>query len=54
MALLLNLLKVDNIMEKLGNKWDIIYLNSLKYLKIIFILLIKLIAIYIRFFWINF
>ena len=46
---MLNLFKVDNTIKKYGGKRDIIYFNDVWYFKIIFMLLTKIIVVYIRF-----
>lgn len=49
-ALVLGPLNVDSATKEESSKQDIIHPSSSKFLKIIFILLIKLITLYIRFF----
>ena len=47
---MLDLSKTDNAIEEWGNKKITVYFSNIWYFKIIFILLIKVIIIYIRFF----
>lgn len=53
-AFVLGSIKVDCIIKKWNGKWNTIYLNSFWYLKMIFILLTKIIVIYIRFLQVDF
>lgn len=50
MALIMSLFKSKSVIKESNNKRDIIYFSDFYNLKIIFIMLIKLIAIYIKFF----
>lgn len=52
--LILGLFESNNAMEECDDKQDIIYPGSTKSLKIILILLIKVIAVYVKFFQIRF
>ena len=53
-ALMLSLSKADSAIEEWGYKWGMIHLGGAWSFEIVFILLTKVIAIHIRFFWIGF